>query len=102
MASKKNKKKVAKGQASEKAAPTQTKEQEFHSMCGSDFNAAKNSVCRKECSQENPESFSACEENFKLTKQTKKAKPKKDALGMNAWGHRNGCQGDRIDQLIAG
>lgn len=73
--------------------------QKFESMCGAAFNPAKKSSCNTTCKNEHEEAFKACKLNFESTEVTATA-AKKQVLGMNIWGHRNGCQGDKIDQWL--
>ena len=85
--------------AQEAATATPETSTEFQSMCGQDYNPKTGAVCQKECANENPDDHKACVEHFAASAQGKKAAAKKPTVGMNAWNHRNGCQGDRIDQL---
>ena len=88
-----------KGQTSKTTGATET---DFQSMCGQDYNPAKSAVCQKTCAKENPADQKACVAQFAKTAQGKKAAAKKASVGMNKWNHRNGCQGDRIDQALEG
>jgi len=77
-------------------------ESKFATMCGMEFDPKKSGECNKQCSEDFPEAFAACSENYKSLEKVGKTKTKssKPSVGKTAWGHTNGKQGGLIDDFF--
>lgn len=74
--------------------------EEFKPMCGFEFDPAQAGACFKTCQGENPEAFTACQDNFKTAVKKSAGSASKTMRGKNVWGHLNGCQGALIDEAF--
>lgn len=86
---------------STKEKETPTKETEFKSFCGFDFDPAKKSDCATTCQKENPDEYKRCVENFKTKPVKEKKKASTGGRGKSKWGHINGTQAGLIDVCLA-
>jgi len=68
------KKSVPAEKPTKKKTQPKTKVEAFVSMCGEDFNKAKNSVCNTDCRLNNKTEFLACKEHFLSAKKAPKEK----------------------------
>ena len=72
----------------------------FASMCGSEFDPKKAGSCHKQCSQDFPEAFKACSENFSKKPEKKTSAPKRAGGGKTVWNHVVNSQAGKIDECI--
>jgi len=79
----------------------ETKE-EFHTMCGSEFNPKTSGECFKQCQEDFPEAFAACIEHYKITdiKPVKAKSTKKAGIGKTEWQHLRNSQAGLIDDFF--